>query len=195
MLQAAPAYEGTACAPLFCARRSAPVAQEPAMPAESTFDIVSEFDKQELANAVDQTQRDVRQRYDLKDSGTELALGDAELVITTGSEMYLEAVRDILQTKALRRNLSLKIFSYGPVESIAGGRARQKITLQQGIADDVAKRIQRLIKEQFPKVQARIQGDALRVASKNKDDLQAVIKVIRERADDFPVPLQFNNYR
>jgi uncharacterized protein YajQ (UPF0234 family) len=165
------------------------------MPAESTFDIVSEFDKQELSNAVDQTQREVRQRYDLKDSGTELALSDTELVITTDSEMYLEAVRDILQTKALRRNLSLKIFSYGPVESIAGARARQKITLQQGIADDVAKRIQRLIKEQFPKVQARIQGESLRVASKNKDDLQAVIKVLRERADDFPLPLQFNNYR
>lgn len=165
------------------------------MPAESTFDIVSEFDKQELSNAVDQTQREVRQRYDLKDSGTELALGDAELMLTTSSEMYLEAVRDILQTKALRRNLSLKIFSYGPVEPIAGGRVRQKVTLQQGIADDVAKRLQRLIKEQFPKVQARIQGESLRVASKNKDDLQSVIKALRERADDFPVPLQFNNYR
>ena len=165
------------------------------MAAESSFDIVSEFDKQELANAVDQTQREVRQRYDLKDSGTELALSDAELVITTDSEMYLEAVRDILQTKALRRNLSLKIFSYGPVEQIAGSKARQKITLQQGIADDVAKRLQRLIKDQFPKVQARIQGESLRVASKNKDDLQAVIKTLRERADDFPLPLQFNNYR
>jgi uncharacterized protein YajQ (UPF0234 family) len=165
------------------------------MAAESTFDIVSEFDRQELQNAVDQAQREIRQRYDLKDSGTELTLAEDDLTITTSSEMFIDAVRDIVQTKALRRNLSLKIFSYGTVENIAGGQVRQKITLQQGIADDLAKKIQKQIKEQFPKVQARIQGEALRVASKSKDELQSVMRLLRERADDYPVPIQFNNFR
>jgi uncharacterized protein YajQ (UPF0234 family) len=165
------------------------------MPAESTFDIVSEFDRQELANAVDQARREVQQRYDLKDSKTTFDLAESELTISTQSEMFLDAARDILQTKALRRQLSLKIFKYGPVEEIGGGRVRQPITLQQGISDELAKKLQKQIKQQFPKVQARIQGDALRVGSKSKDELQQVIKVLREQADDFPVPLQFNNYR
>jgi hypothetical protein len=165
------------------------------MPAESTFDIVSEFDRQELVNAVDQTQREVRTRYDLKDSKTDLELTEKELTITSDSEMHLGAVRDVLETKAIRRNLSLKIFEYGEVEEISGARVKQVITLKQGIADDVAKKIQKLIKEHNSKVQARIQGDSLRVGSKNKDELQAVIRLLRERQDEFPVPLQFTNYR
>jgi uncharacterized protein YajQ (UPF0234 family) len=165
------------------------------MPAESTFDIVSEFDRQELVNAVDQTQRDVRTRYDLKDSKTELTLGDKELTITADSEMHVAAVRDILETKALRRNLSLKIFKWGAVEEIGGMRVRQVAALQQGIPDDVAKKLQKLIRDQFPKVQPRIQGDALRVGSKSRDELQGVIKLVKERQDDFMVALQFTNYR
>lgn len=165
------------------------------MPAESTFDVVSEFDRQELVNAVDQTQREVRTRYDLKDSKTELELGEKELTITCDSEMHLSAVRDILETKAIRRNLSLKIFDYGEAEEISGARVKQVITLKQGIADDLAKKIQKLIKEHNSKVQARIQGDSLRVGSKNKDDLQAVIRLLREHQDEFAVPLQFTNYR
>jgi len=165
------------------------------MPAESTFDIVSEFDRQELVNAVDQTQRDVRTRYDLKDSKTELVLGEKELTITADAELHLAAVRDILETKALRRNLSLKIFKWGTVEEIGGMRVRQVATLQQGIPDDVAKKLQKLIRDQFPKIQPRIQGDALRIGSKSRDDLQAVIKLVKERQDDFTVPLQFTNYR
>ena len=165
------------------------------MPAESTFDIVSEFDRQELANAVDQTQRDVRTRYDLKDSKTELILGEKELTITADAELHLAAVRDILETKALRRNLSLKIFKWGTVEEIGGMRVRQVATLQQGIPDDVAKKLQKLIRDQFPKIQPRIQGDAIRVGSKSRDDLQGVIKLVKERQDDFTVPLQFTNYR
>ena len=165
------------------------------MPAESTFDIVSEFDRQELVNAVDQTQRDVRTRYDLKDSKTEIALGEKDLTITTDSEMHLSAVRDILETKAIRRNLSLKIFSYGPVDEISGGRVRQVVTLQQGIPDEIAKKLQKLIRDQYPKVQPRIQGDALRVGSKSKDELQGVIRLVKEHQDDFPVALQFTNYR
>ena len=165
------------------------------MPAESTFDIVSEFDRQELVNAVDQTQRDVRTRYDLKDSNTELALGDKELTITADAELHLAAVRDIFETKALRRNLSLKIFKWGTVEEIGGMRVRQVATLQQGIPDDVAKKLQKLSRDQFPKIQPRIQGDALRIGSKSRDDLQGVIKLVKERQDDFAVPLQFTNYR
>jgi uncharacterized protein YajQ (UPF0234 family) len=165
------------------------------MPAESTFDIVSEFDRQELVNAVDQTQRDVRTRFDLKDSKTDLALGEKELTITSDAEIHLAAVRDIFETKALRRNLSLKIFKWGAVEEIGGMRVRLVATLQQGIPDDVAKKLQKLIRDQFPKIQPRIQGDALRVGSKSRDDLQAVIKLVKERQDDFTVPLQFTNYR
>jgi uncharacterized protein YajQ (UPF0234 family) len=165
------------------------------MPAESTFDIVSEFDRQELANAVDQTQRDVRTRYDLKDSNTELVLGEKELTITSDAELHLAAVRDIFETKALRRNLSLKIFKWGTVEEIGGMRVRQVAALQQGIPDDVAKKLQKLIRDQFPKIQPRIQGDALRIGSKSRDDLQGVIKLVKERQDDFTVPLQFTNYR
>jgi cyclic-di-GMP-binding protein len=165
------------------------------MPAESTFDIVSEFDRQELVNAVDQAQRDVRTRYDLKDSKTDLVLGEKDLTITSDAEIHLAAVRDVFETKALRRNLSLKIFKWGAVEEIGGMRVRQVATLQQGIPDDVAKKLQKLIRDQFPKIQPRIQGDALRVGSKSRDDLQAVIKLVKERQDDFSVPLQFTNYR
>ncbi len=165
------------------------------MPAESTFDIVSEFDRQELANAVDQTLREVRTRYDLKDSKSELDLGEKELILTSDSEMHLRAVRDILETKAVRRNLSLKIFDYGEIQEISGARVKQVVALKQGISDELAKKIQKLIKEHNSKVQARIQGDAVRVGSKNKDDLQAVIRLLRERQEEFPVPLQFTNYR
>src|SRR4051812_9842799 len=160
------------------------------MPAESTFDIVSEFDEQELVNAVDQTQREVRARYDLKDSKTALALGEKELTITTDSEMHLSAVRDILETKAIRRGLSLKIFGYGPAEEISGSRVRQVVTLQQGIPEDVAKKLQKLIRDRFPKVQPRIQGEALRVGSKSKDELQGVIKLVKDHQDEFNVALQ-----
>jgi cyclic-di-GMP-binding protein len=165
------------------------------MPAESTFDIVSEFDRQELANVVDQTLREVRSRYDLKDSKTEIDMGDKELTITTESEMHLEAIRDILQTKTLRRNLSLKIYKYNPVQEISGSRVRQVVTLQQGIPEDVAKKLQKIIRDSYPKVQPRIQGEALRVGSKSRDELQGVIKLLKERQEDFTVPLQFTNYR
>lgn len=165
------------------------------MPAESTFDIVSEFDRQELVNAVDQAQREVHTRYDLKDTKSEIELGKDSVTITSDAELHLAAARDLLQTKALRRGLSLKIFNYGPVEEIGGMRVRQVATLQQGISDDIAKKLQKQIKEQFPKVQARIQGDAVRVGSKSKDDLQGVIQLLKQRQDDLPVPIQFTNYR
>jgi uncharacterized protein YajQ (UPF0234 family) len=164
------------------------------MAAESTFDIVSEFDRQELTNAVDQTQREVRTRYDLKDSKAEIVLSDKEIAITAGAELHVSAVRDILETKALRRNLSLKIFKWGTLEEIGGMRVRQIATLQQGLPDDVAKKLQKLIRDNFPKVQPRIQ-DALRIGSKSRDDLQGVIKLVKEHQDEFAVALQFTNYR
>jgi uncharacterized protein YajQ (UPF0234 family) len=150
------------------------------MAAESTFDIVSEFDRQELTNAVDQTQREVRTRYDLKDSKAEIVLSDKDIAITAGAELHVSAVRDILETKALRRNLSLKIFKWGTLEEIGGMRVRQVATL---------------IRDNFPKVQPRIQGDALRIGSKSRDDLQGVIKLVKEHQDEFAVALQFTNYR
>jgi uncharacterized protein YajQ (UPF0234 family) len=165
------------------------------MPAESTFDIVSDFDRQELINAVDQARREVTTRYDLKDTKTEIVLSEKELTITTESEMHLTAVRDLIQTKALRRNLSIKIFKFGPIQEVSGGRVRQVALLQRGIPEDVAKKLAKLIRDRFPKVQPRIQGDALRVGSKSRDELQAVIRLVKEHQDEFAIPLQFTNYR
>jgi hypothetical protein len=165
------------------------------MAAESTFDIVSEFDRQELVNAVDQAQREVRTRFDLKDTKTTYELGQDELVIETSDEMSLRSARDVLESKAHRRNLSLKIFDYGEAEEVGNMRVRQVVQLQQGLSTDIAKKIQKMIREEFPKMQPRIQGDALRVGSKNKDDLQKVIAYMRERQDELPVPVQFTNYR
>ena len=124
------------------------------MASESSFDVVSEFDRQEMVNAIDQTRREVQTRYDLKDTKTDIELSDKEITITTESEMHLTAIRDIMQSKALRRNLSIKIFKFNPPIEVAGGRIKQVITLQQGLSDEVAKKIQRLIKDQFPKVEA-----------------------------------------
>jgi hypothetical protein len=165
------------------------------MAAESTFDIVSDFDRQELVNAVDQAQREVRTRYDLKDTKTTYTLSQDELVIESSDEMSLRSARDVLETKALRRNLSVKIFDYGDPEEIGSMRVRQVVKLQQGLSTDLAKKIQKMIREQFPKIQPRIQGETLRVGSKNKDDLQQVIAYMRERQDELPLPLQFTNYR
>lgn len=165
------------------------------MAAESSFDIVSEYDQQEMVNAVDQTKREVQTRYDLKDTKTDIELSEKELVITTETEMHMTAIRDILLSKALRRNLSIKVFKMNDVQDVAGGRVKQVITLQKGLADDVAKKIQRFLKDKFPKVQGRIQGESIRVGSKSRDDLQFVITALREAADEFPVALQFNNYR
>lgn len=165
------------------------------MAAESTFDVVSDFDRQELVNAVDQTQRDVHTRYDLKDSKTSFELGETELIIASDSEMHLRSIREILETKALRRNLSIKIFCYGAFEETSGGRVRQVITLQRGISTELLKKLQKMIRDQFPKVQPRIQGDTLRVGSKSKDELQGVIVFLREQEKDFSIPLQFTNYR
>jgi cyclic-di-GMP-binding protein len=163
------------------------------MASQSSFDIVSKFDQQEMRNAVDQTLRDVGTRYDLKDTKTEIEQNPDTLVINTDSDMSLRAVRDILESKVLRRNLSLKILDYQEPENASGGRVRQTVKLQQGISDDLAKEITKRIRTEFKKVSPQIQGDTVRVSGKNRDDLQAVIQTLREA--DYPVALQFVNYR
>lgn len=163
------------------------------MAATYSFDIVSDFDRQELVNAVDQTVRDIKSRYDLKDTQTTVELGDQTISINTDSEFTLESVHNILREKAAKRQLSQKIFDFGKVDSASGNRVRQEITLKKGISQEIAKQITKLIRDEFKKVQASIQGDAVRVSSKAKDDLQTVIARLKQ--EDFPVALQFTNYR
>jgi uncharacterized protein YajQ (UPF0234 family) len=158
-----------------------------------SFDIVSTFDRQELRNAVDQATREIQTRYDLKDTRTEVKLGETEITVNTASQISLQAVRDILESKAVRRGLSLKIFDYGKEEEASGGRLRQTIALKEGIPDEMAKQLAKRIRDNYKKVSPQIQGDALRVQGKNKDDLQEVIQALK--SEDFPVALQFVNYR
>ncbi len=158
-----------------------------------SFDIVSDFDQQELVNTIDQTVREIKSRYDLKDTQTTVELGEESITINTDSEFTLDAVQTILQQKAAKRNLSLKIFDYGKVESASGNRVRQEIKLKRGISQETAKQITKLIRDEVKKVQASIQGDAVRVSSKTKDDLQTVIQRLKQ--EDWPVALQFTNYR
>lgn len=159
----------------------------------SSFDIVSKFDEQELKNALDQSRRELQQRYDLKDTKTEIEATDSEITINTASETSLQAVRDIIESKMIRRSLSLKILDYGKEEQAASGRVRQIVKLKQGIPDDLAKQITKRVRDEFKKVTPQIQGDAIRVQAKNRDDLQAVIQALK--AEDYPVALQFVNYR
>lgn len=161
--------------------------------ASYSFDVVSDFDRQELVNALDQTRREVKSRYDLKSTDTTIELGDDTITLTTDSEFTLNTVHDVMQTKAAKRNLSLKIFDYGPIESATGTRVRQVVTLKKGIDKELGKKISKLIRDEFNKIQASIQGDAVRVSSKSKDDLQQVMARLKQ--EDYPVALQFNNYR
>jgi len=163
------------------------------MATNSSFDIVSSFDRQELKNAVDQTQREMQQRYDLKDTKSSLNLDEKAITVNTASEYSLQAVTDMLESKVIRRGLSLKILDYGDIQETSGGRVRQVVTLKEGIPEDLAKQISKRIRDEFKKVTPQIQGDAVRVQAKNKDDLQAVIAAVKEA--DYAVALQFVNYR
>jgi hypothetical protein len=163
------------------------------MAGDVSFDVVSDFDEQELRNALDQVRREIQQRFDFKGVTVELTQGKTELTLLTDDEHRAAAVKDLIETKAVRRNLSLKIFDWGKVEPAGGNKVRQVIGLRRGLSDDLARKISKLIREEFPKVKPQIQGDAVRVAGKNKDDLQRVIARLREL--DEPVPLQFQNYR
>lgn len=163
------------------------------MAGDSSFDVVSQFDEQELVNAIDQTRREVQTRYDLKDTKTEITRGEDAITIVTDSSLTLKSVRDILESKAVRRGLSLKIFKIGKEENAAGSKVRQVIQLQQGLSQELGKEISKYIRDNYPKVRPQVQGDAVRVTAKSRDDLQAVIKLLKEK--DYPVALQFINYR
>ena len=163
------------------------------MAGDCSFDIVSEFDEQELVNAIDQARRDIQTRYDLKDTKTEVVHSKDTITITTDSSMTLKNVRDILDSKAVRRNLSLKIFKPEKEENASGSRVRQVIQLQKGISQELGKEISKFIRDSHPKIRAQIQGDAVRVTAKSRDELQAVITSLKQK--DYAVALQFINYR
>ncbi len=158
-----------------------------------SFDVVSKFDFQELKNAIDQAQREIQQRYDLKDTGTEIVLTEKDISINTQSEYSLQAVRDTIESKLIKRGLSLKILDYQKEEQASGGRMRQTIKLREGLNDEIAKKLSKKIRDEYKKVTPQIQGDLIRVQAKSKDDLQAVIAALKEV--DYPVALQFVNYR
>ena len=166
------------------------------MAKDCSFDVLSEFDRQELLNAVEQTKKDIMSRFDLKDSNSSVDLeADKTITITTNDDMKLRNIIDILQGKMVKRNLSIKILDPKPVENALGGNVRQVFELKKGLTQDLAKKIVSTIKDTKLKVQASIQGEQVRVSGKSRDDLQDVIKLLREKEDVFNIPLQFTNYR
>jgi len=165
------------------------------MAGDASFDVVSEFDQQELVNALDQARREIGTRYDFKGAHAELELAKEEIILRADSDSRARAMRDLVESKAIRRGLSLKIFDWGEVEEAGGNTVRQRIGLRRGLPEDLAKKISKLLRDEFPKAKSQIQGDAVRVTSKSKDELQKVIARLREESEGYPVPLQFQNYR
>ncbi len=166
------------------------------MAKDCSFDVVSEFDKQELVNAVDQTQREVMSRFDLKDSNSSIVLdSDKSITVTTTDDMKLRNILDILQSKLIKRGISIKILDAQQIEHALGGNVRQVYNLKKGLTQELAKKITAIIKDSKLKIQASIQGDQVRVTGKSKDDLQDAIKLLREAEDKLDIPLQFTNYR
>jgi uncharacterized protein YajQ (UPF0234 family) len=163
------------------------------MAAENSFDIVCKVDMQEVTNALDQARREIDTRYDLKGTKNEVKLEETDITLVSPDEMKLKAVVDILQSKLHRRGVPLKALDYGTVEPAAGGTLRQKIAIQQGIPMEKAREIVRLIKDSKVRVQAAIQENQVRVSGKNRDDLQKIIALVKER--EFGIALQFTNYR
>ena len=163
------------------------------MAAENSFDVVSEVDLQEVRNAVQQADKEIANRYDLKKAAAELRQEGEEIVLETSDDYTLGQALDVLKTKMIKRGIHLKSLRYGKIEAVSHGRARQRITLQQGIPQETAKKLVAEIKAKKLKVQAAIQGDTVRVTGKNRDDLQEVIALLK--ALDLDVPLTFTNYR
>jgi cyclic-di-GMP-binding protein len=164
------------------------------MAQENSFDIVSKVDIQEVRNAIDQALKEIRQRFDLKDSHSQVTLeGNDAIQLASDGEYHLEAVKDILSQKLVKRGVSLKNLTYGKLELALGKSVRQKIALQQGIPVEKAKEIIRLVKDAKKKAQVSIQGDTVRVSSKDRDELQAIIALLRGR--EMGLELQFTNYR
>lgn len=160
---------------------------------EFSFDIVSKVDRQSLADAVNQAQREIATRFDLKNSKSSIDLTDLEITIVADDDMKLRNVTDILQSKCVKRGVSLKALKYGKAETASGGTLRQIVTCAQGIEKDQAKKITEAIKSAKLKVSTQIQDDQIRVSSKSKDDLQKAIALVKAMPLDFPV--QFVNYR
>ena len=158
-----------------------------------SFDVVSQVDGQEIDNAVNQARKEIGQRYDFKGSQTEIDLEDNEIRILSADDYKVKAVVEVLQSKLARRQVPLKALVYGNVEPAAGGRARQVITVQQGIETEKARRIVKAIKDSKVKVQSQVQGDQVRVTGKKRDDLQQVLQLLKQQ--DFDLPLQFVNFR
>ena len=160
-----------------------------------SFDVVSDFDRQELVNSLDQVKREISQRYDLKGTETSVDLDKENIFIITNSELTLNSVNDIIRQKAIKRNLSLKIFDYGDIEIVSGNRIKQTILLKQGIKQEIAKKISKNIRDQIKKINVSINGETLRVASKSKNDLQLAIKLVSELEESLNIPLKANNFR
>jgi cyclic-di-GMP-binding protein len=160
---------------------------------DSSFDVVSQYDRQELVNAIDQTKREIATRYDFKGTKASIELEKEAIELAGESEFQIKSVKDVLESKAIRRGLSLKVFDYGKAEPAGGSTYRQKVALKAGIDEELARKITKLVRDNLPKVKTQVQGDAVRVTSKSKDELQAVIKLLREQ--EYPLPLQFINYR
>ena len=160
-----------------------------------SFDVVSDFDRQELVNALDQAKREISQRYDLKSTETSLDLEKDNIFIITNSELTLNSVVDIIRQKAIKRKLSVKIFDFDIVEVVSGNKVKQTINLKKGLNQEIAKKISKNIRDEFKKVNVSINGETLRVTSKSKNDLQLIIKLLGNLEETFQIPLQANNYR
>ena len=163
------------------------------MAQQNSFDIVSQVDPAEITNALNQTIREVRQRFDFKGSKANVVFEKTELVLTAEDETKLRNMNDILQQKLVRRGVPLKAFNYGKIEPAAGGTVRQHAQIQQGIPQEKAKEVVKFIKDSKVKVQASIQGDIVRVSGRDRDTLQDVIARLKDK--DFGIHMQFTNYR
>ncbi|GGJ22653.1 YajQ family cyclic di-GMP-binding protein [Paenibacillus hunanensis] len=163
------------------------------MASESSFDIVSKMDMQEMTNAINQTEKEIVSRFDFKGSKSSLTLDKETLVVISDDEYKLNALIDILQTKMVKRGLPIKNIEYGSIESASLGTVRQRLKLKQGIDQDNAKKINILIRDSKLKVKSQIQGDQIRVTGKSRDDLQAIIQLLRKA--DLTVDLQFTNMK
>ncbi len=163
------------------------------MAQQNSFDIVSQVDRNEITNAINQTMKEVRQRFDFKGSAASVTLEKNELLLSAEDETRLRNMNDILQQKLVRRGVSLKALNYARVEPAAGGTVRQQAQIQEGIPQEKAKEVVKFIKDTKAKVQASIQGDAVRVSGRDRDELQSIIAKLKEK--DFGIHMQFSNYR
>ncbi|MBZ5546599.1 MAG: YajQ family cyclic di-GMP-binding protein [Acidobacteriia bacterium] len=161
---------------------------------DNTFDIVSKIDLQEVSNAIQQAMKEITTRFDLKDSKSQIALeGKDAIILHSADEYKMKAVNDVFQQKLVKRGVPLKGLTYGALEPAASSTVKQKITMQQGIPIEKAREIVKVIKESKKKVQASIQGDLVRVSGKDRDTLQEIIALLRQK--DFGIDMQFTNYR